>query len=436
MWLFWGTLKISSLLFFVNGPLFAQSPTSEPHPLHEVEGKEHQHGSHPECPLPKTAMEVVRCAMEEHPQAKRAILSSEHSKLLIDVARQIPNPDLDLESIYGDTADGKSSSTDVGLLQHIEWGGKRSSRIRIAEAEITQITAGQKEVQADVVRETVKYLHRLRQLDQEKALLADTIETLQKIIAQQSSRPALTPEQQVTLSVYRMALADTKIKESEAFEEEREIEHYFHVSTGHSLAELKPVLPKAPESWPNLNESKKTDGLSPAIMKALAKRDFSAAELSAAESEGWPSLRLGPMIKMDKTGAQNDSLYGFRIMMDLPVFSLNGGGKAHARADLLKSEKLIELTCAEENHERTEQLKVYRSAVQALKAAPKISEIEKDFFRNQSLARRGLVSGPLLIEFHRQRSELIHSRNERELKAIQSLWLIHKFDGRIFSESL
>ncbi len=416
-------IAIWAIVFVFAGANYAQA---------ERESLDHEHGSHPECPLPKTAMDVITCAMEQHPQAKRSQLASEQTKTLVDVSRQIPNPELDIQSAMGRGDGNSASSTDVGLLQPIEWGGRRSSRVASAEAQGGILSAELREVQADIVRETVRNLHRLRQADLEKSLLIDTVETLQKIISQQTSRPALTPDQQVTLSVYRMALADARIKQSEIYEEERKLEHYFHVSTGHSLAELRSVLPEAPVTWPKIQTA--STASSPRIAKAMADRDFASARLSSERAFAWPQLRVGPMVKLERNGVQNENLFGFRLMMDLPVFNQNGAGRAHANAYVAQSETLIQLARDEENHERTEQVKVYVSAVDALKLAPAVDAIQRDFSRSQAFVRRGLISGALLIELHRQRSELTRSRNGRELKAIEALWLIHKFDGRIFTE--
>lgn len=401
-----------------------------------AEGSEHQHGSHVECPLPKSATDVLQCAMNEHPKVRRARFTAESTQTLTAVAEKIPNPDLDVESAFGGASTGNASSLDIALLQPIEWGGKRSSRVKSANAAIAQMGAQQKEAQAEVIIQTIQNLHRLRQLTLESELHNDTVSTLQKIISQQSARPALTPEQQVALSVFRMSLADAKIKQSEVFEEEREIEHYFHVSTGHSLDEVRAVLPKPPEAWPEISNQQTSRGPSPAVEEAIAARNFSEAELSVARAGTWPSLRLGPMIKMGRNREQNENLYGFRLMMDLPVFNFNGANQEHAKAGFNKSQQLVSLTKSEEDHERAEQLKIYRSAVQALKAAPTLDVIEKDFRKGQTFARRGIISATLLIEFHRQRLELIHSRNGREMKALHALWLLYKYDGRIFSESI
>ena len=403
--------------------------------LYAQENLGHMHGSHTECELPKTTMDVIRCAVRSNPEAQRAILATAQASTLPDAEGQFPNPELDV-----DIANGKdnANSTEIGLLQKIQWGGKRSSKIDSARAQVSLAEAMQNDVQADVIRETVKNLYRLRQLEFEKSILNNTIQTLQKIISQQASRPTLPPEQQVTLSVYRMALADAKMKSAESLDEERELEHFFHVSTGHSLLELKSILPMAYENWPQISNVDKinSDLKSPAMKKALAEKDLALAELSSARANTWPELKLGAVMKKEETDNNNETLYGFRLVMDLPFFSLNSGGRAYASRGVARFEKGADLTAREDSHERIEQIKVYKSAIQSLNDAPAVQSIEKDFTRNQNLAQRGLISGSLLIEFHRQRSELIRSRNLRELKAIQALWHIRKIDGTIFSETL
>lgn len=411
-----------------------------PEHAHEVaighpEKEGHIHGSHVECPLPKTALDVVRCAQEEHPSVKRARLTNQATDTLTAVARQMPNPDLDVESAFIGSSEGRAE-TQVALLQPIELGGKRTARVRGAQAETGQTAADLKAAQANVIIETVTKLHRLRQLEKEKAVLRDTAEALTKTIAQQRSRPALAPEQQVSLSVFRMALADAKLRESELFEEERAIEHYFHVATGHSLEEVRRVMPQAPSNFPAVTEQVNETVQSPAIIRAVAEKEAALAQLEVARANSWPTLRIGPAAMFEQDDRGSESIFGFRLMMDLPVFQANGAGRAHASRGVERAERLIDLTRAEEAHERAEQLRVYKSAVQALKDAPTVSEIEKDHQKNETLARRGLISGSLLIESHRQRADLIKGRFGRELKAIEALWQIRKFDGRIFEESL
>ncbi len=79
---------------------------------------------------------------------------------------------------------------------------------------------------------------------------------------------------------------------------------------------------------------------------------------------------------------------------------------------------------------------MYRNALEVLKDSPTIVQIEHEHSKNEGLGKRGLISGSLLVESYRQRNDLIRGRNGRELKALQALWLVYKFDGRIFEEPI
>lgn len=79
----------------------------------------------------------------------------------------------------------------------------------------------------------------MKEIQKEKSYLQEAINTFSKLIAQYRTRPRLTPEQEVGLATFEMARSDTKVKQSALGQEEREIEHYFHVATGHGLKEIE-----------------------------------------------------------------------------------------------------------------------------------------------------------------------------------------------------
>lgn len=326
------------------------------------------------------------------------------------------------------------SEIQIGVRQPIEWGGQRRTRILAAEAEAEVIATNETELIADVILMTVTKLHRLRQVYQEEAALLSMGEALEKLVRQQSARPALSPEQRSSLAVFRMAFADSQIRLSELYGEKRALAHDFHVSTGHSLDELKGALPPAPEKWPPVEEGHSSTE-SPSLLRAFADRRLAEAQTQLATSASWPSLRLGPQVTFEREGVRQNTLFGISLMMDLPIWNLNSGGRTYAAKGLLRAEKMVELKTEEERHERAEQASIYRNAVETLARSPTHSQIEKDHLENHELAKRGLIAGSLLMESYRQRNELMKGRNGRELKAIESLWRVHKFDGRIFSEA-
>lgn len=395
----------------------------------------HLHGSHSECPIPKSVFDVVRCARAQSPRAKRSALSVKESLGLSDVARQIPNPDIDLQSGWGNLNGVARSNVQLGIRQPIEWGGRRAARLKAAEAEQNQLSTEQSATDIDITIETILKLHRVRQIELEKQAMRGTSNALTKLIRQYQARKALSPDLKGALAVYKLALADANIRLSEIFEEERELEHYFHVATGNSLAELSSILPPAPTTWPNLQDQMPNALSSPGLKLAQANFGLADARLSSAFADSWPKLNIGPQITFDRDGSNTGTLFGVSMAMEIPVFHLNGAGRSLARGGLVRAEAIMELVKSEELHERSEQLRIYRNALETIKNSPTVAQIEKEHLSNEQLAEKGFISGSLLVESYRQRNDLIKGRNGRELKAIAALWQVYKFDGRVMVEA-
>ncbi|MCC7442681.1 MAG: TolC family protein [Bdellovibrionales bacterium] len=364
---------------------------------------------------------------------RSARLALEKAETLKSAAGQWANPEIEAEAGFGDSLGDQQIDAQVALVQPIDIGGRRSARVQEAEAQEKQAKADVRAAEADAVIETVTRLHRVRQIDLEKALLEEAAGAFSKLVTQYRRRERLTPEQEVSLAVFEMAEADNRLKLSALIQEESAIEHFFHIATGHGLEEIRKALPERPKSWPDVTE-KGDISASPTLARLHADRDLALAELESARAHSWPEIGIGPMIQLQADGPIHQQLYGLQLRFELPVFSWNGGGRAHAHKSLAVSENAIAVKRAEETHERAEQVTIYRSAVKALKDALPTALLEKRHAEIESLSVRGLVSASLAIEAHRQRAELEMTRNEREVTAIRALWTIHKLDGRIFEE--
>ncbi|MBI2521881.1 MAG: TolC family protein [Bdellovibrio sp.] len=402
----------------------------------ERDGK-HVHGAHIECPLPMTAQDVVRCAQEEHPEVKRVKLQRESLQTLIGMAEQRPNPALSSRFTQGKFLGDNIYESETSLLQPIELGDKRNARIDQAASMQRQSEAEIREVQADVIIKTILNLYRLKQIEHERAILDETILIFEKVNRQITMIPRRSPEQQASSSLFKMAYADAKIKRSELLDEERVIEHYFHLSTGHSLSELKNVLPDFSKTMPQvLDSSHDSTTYSPTIDRLLANHKFAETQLQLAQAQSWPDLEIGPTVQTETDGPFQKFRFGISLNIPLPIFQANGAGRIHANNSVTIAEKLISLEKAEESHERAEQMQIYRNAIEALQEIMPIQTIENEHDQIERLYIRGLVSSSVLVESHRQRFDLMRGRHGRELKATQALWLIYKLDGKIFEESL
>ncbi|MGE4233368.1 MAG: TolC family protein [Bacteriovoracia bacterium] len=423
------------LSLFICFGVRAQDSGSDEHPHSTDNPMSHMHGSHPECPQPKSPQDIVSCAKDWHPDSRKAKAAASQAQALPDVAKQLPNPEFETQTIAGQSLGDQIIQSQISVVQPLEIGGKRGGRIKQAEGKVEQAHGELSEVQAEVILKTVSHLHRLRQLDKEKALLDEAIQAFSKIISQYKSRPRLPAEQEVALAVFEMAVADFKIKRSVTLQEERTIAHFFHVSTGNSLDEIRAVLPKSPSNWPNLKE-KKDELASPTIRRLLAEQEISLGEQESARGASWPNLSVGPMVQYQAQGPIQYQMYGFQLNMTLPVLSLNGGGREHAIRGVARAETNLHIQREFERHERSELLYTYETALAALKETLSDEVLDKKHQKIEQLSIRGLISSSLVIESHRQLSELQKTKNDRELKAIESLWQIYKLDGRIFKESL
>lgn len=425
-------LKLHYLLVLplLSGAIYAEQGA------HSIErGGGHIHGVHKECALPKSQGDIVQCAIDFHPDVRRSSLKVESSEKLSEQASQVPNPTLSARYVKGDKNGEDVSSLEANLGFKIEVGGKRGSRINRAQAVHSQTEASDHQVKARVKTQTILNLHRLRQVFIEKKILLEATSAFKKVIGQLKRLPRLSAEQEASLTLFEMALEETKVSESVLFEEEREIEHFFHVSTGHSIDEIRPYLPKSPSNWPSVKKAK-GNKLSPDLKKLKSLEELALSELEVQKSKSWSDIEIGPSISIEKEGSEENRKIGFNIQIPLPLFQANGGGKAYARSEVTRAQKSLALTRAEEGHERFEQLRVYESAVSTLKRTMKQSVIENKHAKIEKLYLRGVVSSSVFLDSLKQKLSYIISRNNRELTALRALWSIHKYDGKILEEKI
>lgn len=399
------------------------------------EGKKHIHGAHKECPLPKNRMDIIDCALSFHPSVKRGMLKIDSTTKLEEQASQIPNPTLSTRYVKSDSNGENNSELEANLSFTLELGGKRGSRKDYAQARKSEAEVTNDITKANVKIATILNLHRLRQVLVEKKLLAEAIAAFSKVIGQLKKLPRLSAEQVASLTLFEIALEETKVNESEIFEEERKLEHFFHIATGHSLEEIRDFLPHTPANWPRIKPNK-SENSSPEVKKLKSLAHLAGKELEIQKSKAWPDLKIGPSLAIERDGGIENKMIGFNVQMPIPVFQANGGGKAYAHSELLRAQKNISLTIAEENHERFEQLRVYESAVKILSKTMKLNTIEKKHNRIEKLYLRGVVSSSVFLDSLKQKLSYLKSRNSREITALKALWSIHKYDGIIFKEKL
>lgn len=403
---------VGMLIFLLSGPALAQSS----------------------CDSKSNYAALLQCAEERAPEVLNARLELERARAAVALATQWKNPELGVESFRGQVGGASRSETDVSLGIPLE-PGKISARRKVAEGSIKIAEALLSQARAVIRTEVILKLHRLRQLLHEDEIVGESIQTFSKLVSQYASRPKLSPEQQLSSTVFRLSRSDYELRKAVLIEERASLESYFKLRLGLGTSALMPLLPQAPKAWPKVSGEFRA-GQSPRLRVLGAELETANAELVLARRESWPTVSVGPSMKLLNEGGASDQLYGFNVNLPLPVFNANGAGRAVARAGLKVSESRANIGRASEENRRGELLVIYDQSVSILKSTQSHTEIEKRHHESEGLFLRGLVPSSLVIEAHRSYIDLEQARHLRELRALEAFFNINILDGRVVESEL
>ncbi len=377
-----------------------------------------------------SAREVIRCLEEKSPEVQRAELELQRAKGLGGVASQWQNPELAADTVSGNSGTENISETNISLGVPIELGGKISARTAVASGTVAKAEAQLFQVRTDArISATIK-LHRLRQLFHEQEVIKESITTFSKLVSQYSKRLKLSPEQELSVAVFRMAKSEYDLKYSTVLDELATIETFFQVSLGIGVEELRPNVLPSPKDWPKLSSPSGVAFVSPEMRAVDAELKTAQAEMTLARSESWPTLTLGPSMKILNEGGRSDELYGLNVSLPLPLFNLGGANRKAASAGLKVAENQRSLVISSQEKIYEELTRTYDQSVAVLNSTLSHEEIERKHSTVERLFLRGVVPSSLVIEAHRSFVELEKSRNERELKAIETLMNIYAIQGK------
>lgn len=378
--------------------------------------------------------QLIKCAEERSPEVQSAILELEKARASVGAATQWKNPDFSVESFQGRAGGVSRSETDVSLGVPIE-PGKIGARRKVAEGAVKIAEALVAQARATVRAEVKLKLHRLRQVLHEEEIVDESIQTFSKLVSQYARRPKLSPEQQLSSTVFRLSRSDYDLRKAALIEERASMESFFRLRLGLETANLKTALPLPPQTWPKVSTEGSVDQ-SPKLRVLAAEMDAAGADVALARQESWPTLSVGPSMKLLNEGGAADQLYGFNVSLPIPVFNTNGGGRAAARAGLKASESRKNIGRLSEQNRRSELVNIYNQSVSTLNTTQSHPEIEKRHHESERLFLQGLVPSSLVIEAHRSYVDLEQARHQRELRALEALFNIYILDGQVMETNL
>ncbi len=387
------------------------------------------------CTAPSSYRDLIACAELRSPEVLNAQVEIIRSKALIDSAGQWRNPELSAETFQGKVGGQNESETDVSLGVPIEIGGKISARKDVARSGLEFSQAKLYEARARIRTQILLKMHRLRQVTHEQEIADEAIRTFSKLIGQYAKRPGLSPEQQISFSVYQLSKSEYELKRSNTVEEILNLDAFFKLNLGMGAEEIRSVLPASPKSWPKIATSENVRP-SPKQQISQAELKTARAELSLAQSEAWPTVMVGPSLKMQTQGGQSNNLVGVNVSLPLPLFNVNGGAKAAAAAGVKLGETRNEIGLREQALRREELRKGYEQSVKAITESLSHENIEKRHQDADRLFSKGVVPSSLVIEAHRTSFELEKTRHEREIRALEAFLDLNTIDGNILEVSL
>lgn len=389
------------------------------------------------CETFNTAQDILDCATLKSPDLQRAAAMVRTHETAERKARQRPNPELESRILFGVADSENDILSETNIYHPLELGGKRRARIGQAKTGLEISKTEQRGKREQTVIETVLVLHRLRQIQSEKATLKENLSTYQKIENIYQRRPLLSPEQETALTVFNLNSREAQLEMISLLDEESRLKLFLKTSLGVEMNLSSHLLPSAPAAWPqkeleHLNEIENWSQ----IKKAKAQLQGTKASLTSAKSEAWPTLKFGPSLETDSPLGDTKVAVGFTLSTSLPFYQRNEGGKALAKSEEKAAELNLELLRKKGTVEMEKFIQEYNRNLKALKGAKALSSLEKKHHEIEELFERGLIHSTLMLEAHRQMYELRQQFHQNELRAIAALWNIYALEGRIFEERI
>lgn len=383
------------------------------------------------CSKPNSTADVLNCVERYHPDSRQTETNPVMIEGLRRSATQYANPTLSVQTTKGKNLGDTIGEDVVSVSQLIEIGGKRSARRRVGEAKVKAVNVSATLTKAQIRMQALLALIRYRQLLSEISVLEEALSTYDRVHRQFAARPRLSPDQQVTFSLFKLSMGDYRHRLAALEAERRKAESYFKLVPELNIAEALKHLPPRLAKWPKFDAAPTNIETSPNYQAALA--DYKEAEATAdlADANAWPDPTVSLIGTREVDGFATFNRYGVGVSIPLPVLNVNGGERRQARALKTRAEIETRRVATQISIDRTNLIQSYEGFVKSFELAPQPKDIDSKHKNTESLFYRGVVSGVLVIEAHRQILDFTQSQNELEYETAQALLNLYLIDGRI-----
>jgi len=355
-----------------------------------------------------TLEQALSLARERAPAVLFARARIEEARGRLSAASAIRNPEVEAAAGGAISGEPRSAKVDAGFLQDVELGGRRSSRIDVARAEMTSSIAEADDVLRRAQREVAAAFFRGLQAQERLALLAGA-----ERIAEDTLEAARRRHESGDV-----ALLDVNVARAAAARARSDV-HGARSHLAASLAELRVLLGFSSEEQVRLDGKISTPrrfDLEDLLEKAVERPDVRAlqSELDAAnaglrlgQALSWPEFGLGAVYQREEG---QDFLLG-AVRLSLPVFDRGEGVRAEARA---RAGRLTQELDARRRAVRIEVRAAFEIYDQQRAA---VEELERDALgvveENETLSKESYDVGQIsLIELLLVRRQMLEIRSD------------------------
>lgn len=290
-----------------------------------------------ECTNIQTPNDVLQCAKIHHAEIQLSKAQLKEITFGLDVAKQRPNPELEAEGL--DNKDGTFSS-ELSLLHTFELGGKRRARKLLAQAQLSSAETDLLAAKENAIIQTVLDLYRLRQIEHELKVVKENIHTFGLVRKQYMQTGRLTPEQDLSVSIFQIAEEENNLRSDQLMDERNQVTSRLYLSTNKEFPIVSSVLPKQKNKWPMIQDQ----SLSGSDIKKLHNEvEVAKKQYQIEKSTAWPNLALGPKVGLRNGSGNDETQFGFSLSVPLPIYQTNRGGKTKALSGVKSSELKAQL---------------------------------------------------------------------------------------------
>lgn len=378
-----------------------------------------------QCSFPNWESLVER-SDEKSVEIKILDLNKEALKRSQSIAALSPTSILNGEVVKGSERIG-DGELEASYLFVWENQKKRDARVAVFSESINSVDAIKDEKRAKTRVDLALALQRLQQIAEEKEAFQESRDTYLRLGKKIRALPVLSPEQQLTLSIFQLAADESSTKMASLSAEESQYRRTIERATQCSAAvvNFKLSLPK------NLKMDAGESGTSPAEKVLASEARVSLAERESANAETIRNIEFGPIARLGRD--DKDTRFSAGIAVSLPLTEGRRSYQiAEAQAVSKAKEAEIDYRMSLLSSERLRLLDQFKNISASLQTRWDLNDFHSRHKKMEQLYSSGRISASLIIEGHRQVLENMTTRHELEREAFEALWNLHYLSGNIF----